>query len=88
MVPSDSRQASRNETPHKRNAAYPDRDGQYAASLVLQLELFRKGIHDGLPYAPLMHHVAIRLTPRQMRDAAASYASLKLTTPPPSAECR
>jgi len=62
--------------PHKRNAAYPDLAGQYTAYLVLQLELFKEGIRGGLPYAPLMHHVAIRLTPRQMRDVAAWYASL------------
>jgi cytochrome c553 len=66
---------------HARRAAYPDLAGQYAAYVVLQLELFTKGIRGGLPYAPLMHHVATRLDARQMRDVAAYYQSLRATRP-------
>lgn len=66
---------------HPRRAVYPDLAGQYAAYLVLQLELFRKGIRGGLPYAPLMHHVANGLDARQMRDVAAYYESLTADRP-------
>jgi cytochrome c553 len=59
-----------------RNPAYPLVAGQYADYLVLQLELFKKQHRGGTAYAHLMHTVAVRLTPEQMRDVALYYASL------------
>jgi cytochrome c553 len=59
-----------------RNPAYPALAGQYAEYLILQLELFKAGTRGGSPYAHLMDHVATRLTPDQMNDVAAYYASL------------
>jgi cytochrome c553 len=61
---------------HRRNPAYPTLAGQYAGYLVLQLELFHARRRGGSPFAHLMEHVAPRLTPDQMRDVAAYYASL------------
>lgn len=56
---------------------YPRLAGQHAEYLVQQLELFRKGHRGGSPYAHLMNEVAPKLTPQQMRDVAAYYASLR-----------
>jgi cytochrome c553 len=60
----------------RRNPVYPELTGQYADYLVLQLELFKRGQRGGSAYARLMHPVAARLTPAQMRDVALYYASL------------
>ncbi|MBW3541694.1 MAG: c-type cytochrome [Planctomycetes bacterium] len=60
----------------ERNAAYPTLAGQYAEYLVLQLELFKAEHRGGSAYAHLMHPVASRLTPEQMRDVAAYYRAL------------
>jgi cytochrome c553 len=60
-----------------RNSAYPELAGQFADYLVLQLELLKTGRRGGSPYAHVMARVAGRLTPAQMRDAAAYYASLE-----------
>lgn len=59
-----------------RNPVYPDLAGQYADYLVLQLELFKRQQRGGTAYAHLMHTVAARLTPEQMRDVALYYALL------------
>ena len=59
-----------------RNPAYPLLAGQYADYLVAQLELFKKKTRGGSPFAHLMEPVAERLTPEEMRDVAAFYASL------------
>jgi len=61
---------------HAHDAHYPKLAGQYESYLVLQLELFRDGHRGGTPYAHLMEHVAPRLTPEQLRAAAAYYAAL------------
>lgn len=60
----------------RRNPAYPDLAGQDAGYLVLQLDLFKKEHRGGSAFAHLMRPVAARLTPEQMRDVAAYYASL------------
>lgn len=62
------------ETP--RNPYYPVLAGQYVDYLVLQLELFQKGIRGGSPFSPVMHAAAHRLEPRQIEDVAAYYGSL------------
>jgi cytochrome c553 len=63
----------------ERNALYPELAGQYAGYLELQLELFRKGVRGGTPFAHLMQYVATRLDEREIRDIAAWYASLDPT---------
>lgn len=60
----------------RRNPAYPSLAGQDASYLVLQLELFHNEHRGGSAFAHLMRPVAKRLTPEQMRDVAAYYASL------------
>lgn len=60
-----------------RNAAYPHLAGQFPAYLVLQLELFKRNERGGSDYAHLMQRIAARLTPEQMRDAAAYYGALR-----------
>ena len=65
----------------RRNAAYPRLAGQHADFLVLQLELFEHDRRGGSAYASLMRPIAARLTPEQMRDAAAYYASLSPEAP-------
>jgi len=59
-----------------RNPIYPEIAGLDAEYLRLQLELFAAGHRGGTPYAHLMRHVASRLGPDEMEDAAAYYASL------------
>jgi cytochrome c553 len=59
-----------------RNPHYPILAGQHAEYLTLQLELFSKHHRGGTKYAHLMHFVAGHLTPEQMRDVAAYFASL------------
>ena len=59
--------------------AYPMLAGQPADYLVLQLELFKKENRGGSPYAHLMHPVATRLKPEQMRDVALYFESLPST---------
>ena len=66
-------------SPTRRNPAYPSLAGQYADYLALQLELFRDRHRGGSAYAHLMDRTASRLTPEQMRDVAAYYASLAAT---------
>ena len=60
----------------RRNPAYPKIAGQYADYLNLQLELFKKGSRGGTAYSHLMTHVAVNLTPEQMKDVALYYSSL------------
>jgi cytochrome c553 len=60
----------------RRKPIYPNLAGQYAGYLVQQLQLFQKEHRGGTPFAHLMHPVAARLTPEQMRDVAAYYESL------------
>jgi cytochrome c553 len=60
----------------RRNPYYPHLAGQDARYLVLQLELFQKQHRGGSAFAHLMHPVASRLKPEQMRDVAAYYESL------------
>jgi cytochrome c553 len=62
--------------PQRRNPAYPNLAGQYANYLVLQLELFEQDSRGGSAYAPIMRHVATRLSPHEMREVAAYYESL------------
>lgn len=50
--------------------------GQNQAYLVLQLDLFEKQHRGGSAYAHLIPSVAAHLTPAQIRDVAAYYASL------------
>ncbi len=56
--------------------AYPRLTGQYADYLVLQLELIKKRHRGGSPYEHVMHKVADRLKPEQMRDVALYFESL------------
>lgn len=58
------------------NPHFPRLAGQNRAYLVRQLELLREGRRGGTAYARLMTEVASGLTPAQMRDVAAFYASL------------
>lgn len=60
----------------RRRPSYPNLAGQPADYLILQLELFKRGVRGGSPYAHLMHTVATRLHPDQMRAVALYYASL------------
>ncbi len=57
--------------------AYPTLRGQYSDYLIRQLELFKKDDRGGSKFGPLMQHVAVQLTPEQMRDVALYYESLK-----------
>ena len=61
--------------PHHK-PAYPILAGQPADYLVLQLELFQKNHRGGSEYTHLMHSVAPRLTPQQVRDVALYFESL------------
>ena len=65
-----------------RNPIYPNLAGQHAEYLALQLELFKKDIRGGTPYAHIMSSVAARLTPEQIGDVALYYASLASATEP------
>jgi cytochrome c553 len=56
--------------------AYPVLAGQPADYLVLQLELFKEQKRGGSAYAHLMHPVASRLQPAQMRAVALYFESL------------
>ncbi|HEU4638637.1 MAG TPA: cytochrome C, partial [Candidatus Binatia bacterium] len=66
----------------RRNPIYPELAGQHSEYLALQLELFNKQSRGGTPYAHIMHRVAGRLTPQQMRDVTAYYGSLNLAAEP------
>jgi cytochrome c553 len=59
-----------------RNPYYPDLAGQYPDYLVLQLELFRKDLRGGSPYARLMRPIADKLDPEQARDVALYYGTV------------
>lgn len=65
-----------------RNPHYPMLAGQYPEYLVLQLELFAAGHRGGSPYLRLMHPIAHRLEPAEMRDVAFWFA----TQPPTGTE--
>lgn len=65
-----------------RNPIYPDLAGQHSKYLALQLELFKKDIRGGTPYAHIMRAVAGRLTPEQMRDVTLYYGSLNSAAEP------
>jgi cytochrome c553 len=62
-----------------KNPAYPVLAGQFAEYLRLQLELFAGGRRGGSPFADIMRPIASRLTPDQMRDVAAYFASAPAT---------
>ena len=64
----------------RRKEAYPLLAGQYADYLQLQLQLFEKGHRGGSAYAHLMHPVATRLTPEQMRDVTLYLESVRPDT--------
>ena len=64
----------------RRKEAYPLPAGQYADYLKLQLQLFQKGHRGGSAYAHLMHPVATRLTPEQIRDVALYLESVRPDT--------
>jgi cytochrome c553 len=66
----------------ERNRMYPVLAGQYPDYLALQLRLFTAGERGGTEYAQIMHSAAQRLTPEQIRDLAAFYASLTPSTAP------
>jgi cytochrome c553 len=66
----------------RRNPIYPELAGQHSDYLALQLELFNKQSRGGTPYAHIMHRVAGRLTPPQMRDVTAYYGSLSSAAEP------
>jgi cytochrome c553 len=61
--------------------AYPSLAGQPADYLVLQLELFKNEQRGGSRYAHLMHKVAPRLGPEQMRAVAVYFESLPVSAP-------
>jgi len=65
-----------------RNSAYPNLAGQYADYLIQQLELFAYDYRGGSEFAALMHQVAERMTPQQMRDVALYYESLAVPNVP------
>ena len=66
----------------RRNPIYPELAGQHADYLALQLELFNKQSRGGTPYAHIMHRIAGRLTPQQMRDVTAYYESFDSAADP------
>ena len=66
----------------RRNPIYPELAGQHAEYLALQLELFNKQSRGGTPYAHIMHRIAGRLTPQQMRDVTAYYESFDSAADP------
>lgn len=58
------------------NRLYPRLGGQPASYLALQLHLFARGVRGGSRFAPLMERAAAGLSPEDIRDLAAYYASL------------
>lgn len=60
----------------ERNPHYPRLAGQYSDYLALQLELFKSRKRAGTEYSHIMHQVAAQLTPEQMKEVAAYFASL------------
>lgn len=58
------------------NEAYPSLEGQPAAFLVLQLELFKGKNRGGTSFSHLMHPTADRLDEQQMRDLSLYFQSL------------
>jgi cytochrome c553 len=68
--------------PVRRNPIYPELAGQHSDYLALQLDLFKKQSRGGTPYAHIMHRVAGRLTPEQMRDVTLYYGSLNSAAEP------
>lgn len=63
---------------HPRNTMYPTLAGQYADYLMLQLDLFANDRRGGSEFEAVMHPIADRLTPEQMRDVALYYESLSV----------
>lgn len=57
-----------------RAAIYPVLHGQYAEYLRLQLALFRQDIRGGTAFAPLMSHVAKRLTEQEIAAVSDYFA--------------
>ncbi|HSN70275.1 MAG TPA: c-type cytochrome, partial [Steroidobacteraceae bacterium] len=62
------------------NPLFPSLAGQHREYLIEQLELFRKGVRGGGPYADLMHEVADDLETPQIEAVAAWYASLPVAS--------
>jgi cytochrome c553 len=62
--------------PETRNPAYPSLAAQTPAHLALQLRLFKENRRGGSAYEHIMKSVASRLTPEQMADVAAYFASI------------
>lgn len=60
------------------NLNYPSLPGQFADYLALQLELFQRRRRGGTDSASLMHSIVDNLSPDDIRDVAAYYASLGL----------
>ncbi len=63
--------------PTRRNPFYPTLAGQYEAYIRLQLKLFQQDRRGGSSFSHLMHPTAERLTPEQVREVAAYYATLR-----------
>lgn len=61
---------------HRRNPSYPFLAGQYVEYIRLQLSLFKEDRRGGTAYRGIMRKIASQLTPEQIRDVAAFYASL------------
>lgn len=58
-----------------RNPAYPNLAGQHARYLALQLRLFKERRRGGSAYVNTMHVFVDRLTPEQIQDVTAFYAT-------------
>ena len=58
-----------------KNPAYPKLAGQHASYLALQLRLLQSRTRGGSEFVHLMHSFVDRLTPEQIRDVSAYFAS-------------
>ena len=58
-----------------RNPAYPILDGQPAEYLFEQLVLLAENRRGGSQFGPIMQMIAARLSPAEMREAAAYYST-------------
>ena len=70
--------------PTRRNPIYPELAGQHPEYLALQLDMFKSQSRGGTPYAHIMHRVAGRLTPQQIRDVTSYYGSLNFAVENPA----
>lgn len=61
------------------SATFPRLDGQHAAYLTRQLQLWKEGLNAGTDYGAIMALIARRLSDQQIRDVSAYYASLATT---------